>query len=61
MKNKRNEMRVKLLAVGKEIFNALKHVEYACPNCGGVASIGLEDGWIIAECHACSLRAAERI
>lgn len=54
-------MRVKLLAVGKEIFNALKHVEYACPNCGGVASIGLEDGWIIAECHACSLRATERI
>lgn len=52
----------KLLAAARETESRpLKHGEFECPVCGGVASVRHENGITWAECHACGLRAAERM
>lgn len=51
----------KLLAAARKAAAALKLVEFECPRCGGVASVWCYDGTRKAECHACGLRAAEKM
>lgn len=51
----------KLRELGKKNFNAIKHVEFKCPLCKGIASVCQEGGNIKTECHACSTWTIERM
>ena len=51
----------KLRELGKKNFDALKHTEFKCPICGGIATVCLESGSIRSECHACSTWVLERM
>lgn len=63
MKKKRNKVedRKLLMGVAKNYIEPLKHIEFKCPICGGVASVGIEYDTLIAECHAEGLKATQRV
>lgn len=63
MKKKRNDEQVKkmLLGVGRKYVEPLKHVEFKCPYCGGIATVCIRYDKIIAECHAENLWASQRV
>lgn len=39
----------------------LKHEEFECPLCGGIATVNQTGGVVLAECHACNRRAIDRV
>lgn len=49
-----------LLMEGLKHFTPLKHTEFICPVCGGIATIGCENQLVVTECHACSTNVLER-
>lgn len=63
MKKKRNKVEdMKLLmGVGKKYIKPLKHAEFKCPICGGVATVCVQYDTLIVECHAENLKATQRI
>ena len=50
-----------LRKVGKKNYKPLKHEEFKCPLCKGVASVGMEANVLRIECHACSTWVIERV
>ena len=48
-----------LLQEGLKRLIPLKHVEFICPACGGIATVHRSGDTIIVECHACSRKARE--
>lgn len=63
MKKKENKEQVRkmLLGVGRKYVEPLKHVEFKCPYCGGIATVHIRYDKIIAECHAENLWASQRV
>lgn len=63
MKKKRNKVEdMKLLmGVGKKHIEPLKHAEFKCPICGGIATVYVQYDTLIVECHAENLKATQRI
>lgn len=49
----------KLLQEGLRRLIPLKYVEFACPVCGGIATVNRMGDIIIVECHACGRKAKE--
>lgn len=49
-----------LLKAGRKHAMSLKHVEFECPVCGGVATAVVANAVLRAECHACSRWMEER-
>lgn len=49
-----------LLKAGRKVIKPLKHTEFSCPVCGGVATAAMVNETIRVECHACSRWAQER-
>ena len=62
MKKKGNKEQVRkmLLGVGRKYVEPLKHSEFKCPICGGVATVCVEYDKLIAECHAEGLSVSQR-
>lgn len=54
-KDKRNAM----LQEAKKARTPLKHAEFKCPNCKGVASVIVLCGQLKAECHNCGMKVTE--
>ena len=63
MKKKGNKEQVRkmLLGVGRKYIEPLKHAEFKCPICGGVATVYVQYDTLIVECHAENLKATQRI
>lgn len=63
MKKKRNrkEDRKLLFNVAKNYIEPLKHSEFKCPICGGIATVCVEYDKLIAECHAEGLSVSQRV
>lgn len=45
-----------LMDEAKKVARPIRHTEFTCPYCGGVASTVIENGNISAECHCCNTR-----
>ena len=50
------ERREALLEVARKVAIPIRHTEFACPCCSGIASAVVENGAVIAECHACGVK-----
>lgn len=51
------EKRKELFQESLKHVKKLKHEEFTCPICGGVASVIQSGDEIEAECHACGIKA----
>lgn len=49
-----------LMEKAKKHAKPLKHTEFKCPYCGGIASTVIENGTVAAECHSCNTRGYRR-
>ncbi len=45
-----------LMEEAKKVARPIIHTEFVCPCCGGIASAVVENGAVIAECHACGVK-----
>lgn len=60
MMTNKEEKKDLLFNTGKEYLISLKHVEFECPLCGGIATVYGDETYTGVECHACSVRKVER-
>lgn len=58
---KKGEEKRLLMNVGRKHYEPLKHIEFKCPKCNGIATVYVENDYIRTECHACGTWGQERI
>ena len=61
MRRKSEMRKCMLLDEAEKHVQPLKHTEFTCPICGGIASAILAEGEIKAECHACYVKSYRRV
>lgn len=54
-----NRKRYMLMEEARKYAVPMKHTEFKCPCCGGIASAVIEEGVIKAECHVTGMKVYE--